>query len=63
MTVLTVVMLLAGAGLTLLGFRSGWSLWKRAVSGEEQQGGKETLWGLFIIGTFVGLLIVWLCLR
>jgi len=62
MSIFSIVVLVAGSGLLLLGAISGYALFARALKISEKYGDETnigTLWGLFILGLSAGLLLVW----
>ena len=55
------ILWLAGLGLLILGGIAGGTLFLKAAfltSGKNEVAGKSTLWGLFIIGTLAGLVLI-----
>ena len=62
MSVFSVVLLMVGGGLLVLGGLSGFALFSRALKISDKFGDETnvgTLWGLFIFGLSAGLLFVW----
>lgn len=58
----SIVMLVVGIGLLLLGAISGYALFARALKISDKYGDETnvgTLWGLFILGLSAGLFLVW----
>ena len=55
------ILWLAGLGLLILGGIAGGTLFLKAAflsSGKNDFGGRDTLWGLFILGTIAGLFLI-----
>jgi len=62
MSIFSIVVLVVGGGLLLLGALSGVALFARALSLSDKVGDETnvgTLWGLFLLGIPSGLLLVW----
>ncbi|MGB5445174.1 MAG: hypothetical protein WBM99_06670 [Psychromonas sp.] len=62
MSTFSIVVLVVGGGLLLLGAISGYALFARALKISDKYGDETnmgTLWGLFILGLSAGLLLVW----
>jgi hypothetical protein len=62
MSTFSVIVLLVGFGLLLLGAVSGYALFARALRLSDKFGDETniaTLWGLFILGLSAGLLLIW----
>jgi hypothetical protein len=62
MSVFSIVVLVVGFGLLLLGSASGYALFARALKIPDKFGDEAnvgTLWGLFILGLAAGLLLIW----
>lgn len=62
MTTFSIIVLLVGVGLLLLGAISGYALYARSLRISDKYGDETnvgTLWGLFILGLSAGLLLVW----
>ena len=66
MTVFDILLLFVGSILLILSISSSISLYKKAISTEERNEENKsigTLWLLFLIGLFGGLLFIWLGLN
>ncbi len=66
MEIFEVIVLIVGFGLLVLGSSSGYALFNRALKTPDQFGDESnvgTLWGLFILGLSLGLLLIWWALR
>jgi hypothetical protein len=62
MSTFSIVVLIVGFGLLLLGAVSGYALFARALKLSDKYGDETnvgTLWGLFLLGVSAGLLLVW----
>lgn len=62
MSAFSIVVLIVGSGLLLLGAFSGYALFARALKVSDKFGDETnigTLWGLFILGLSAGLLLTW----
>lgn len=62
MTVFSIIVLVIGAGLLLLGSISGYALFVKALKTPDKFGDEAnvgTLWGLFVFGLSAGLLLAW----
>jgi hypothetical protein len=62
MSIFSIVVLVVGGGLLLLGAIAGYALFARALKISDKYGDETnigTLWGLFILGLSAGLLLVW----
>jgi hypothetical protein len=62
LSIFSIVVLVVGAGLLLLGSLSGIALFARALRLSDKVGDETnvgTLWGLFLLGITAGLLLVW----
>lgn len=62
MSAFSIVVLIVGGGLLLLGAFSGYALFTRALKVSDKFGDETnvgTLWGLFILGLSAGLLLTW----
>jgi len=62
MSAFDIVVLIVGGGLLLLGGVSGYALFARALRISDKYGDETnvgTLWGLFLLGLFAGLLLIW----
>lgn len=62
MSIFSIVVLVVGGGLLLLGAMSGIALFARALRLSDRVGDETnvgTLWGLFLLGIASGLLLVW----
>ncbi len=65
MSTFHIILLLVGVGLLLLGGISAYALFTRALKIPDRFGDETniaTLWGLFILGVLVGLLLIWFAL-
>jgi uncharacterized BrkB/YihY/UPF0761 family membrane protein len=62
MRVFDVIILVVGFGLLLLAASSGYCLFKNALripTGIGRESDSTTLWGLFLLGLSLGLLLMW----
>lgn len=62
MTAFSIILLIVGISLLLLGSVSGYALFSRSISQNKISNDETnigTLWGLFIIGVWVGLIFIW----
>lgn len=62
MSTFSIIVLIVGLGLLLLGAVSGYALFARALKLTDKFGDETnvgTLWGLFLLGISAGLLLIW----
>ncbi len=65
MSIFYIILFLVGLGLLLLGGISAFALFARALKITDRFGDETniaTLWGLFLLGVPVGLLLLWFVL-
>lgn len=62
MTAFSIILLIVGIGLLILGTVSGYGLYTHSINRDKKtinESNIGTLWGLFIIGVWVGLIFIW----
>lgn len=62
MSIFSIIILTVGFGLLILGFFSGYALFSRALKLSDKFGDETnvgTLWGLFVFGLSIGLVLIW----
>ena len=62
MSAFSIILLIVGISLLVLGSVSGYALFSRSIAQNRKANDETnigTLWGLFIIGVWVGLIFIW----